>query len=292
MQNSFDIKTIRSKNGSSASFVPELGAICSSLILNKRELLFQNDFFWDRNTDKTRGGIPFLFPICGRLNRNGKASIYLYKEKEYEMSIHGFADKLPWKVIETKNESEITFELNDSEITRKQFPFNFSVKLNYIITDNSLIVNVSFENTGDESMPFYAGFHPYFFTNINKKEKILFNASPTKSIQYNEKCTDVIGSKSTPELPLKITSSDLKDLLIRVDDKKDCQLIFPDNFKINISTSDNEIDFPFIQLYTKNDEPFFCVEPWMGAPNTLNSFSGSKWLKPNETKSAQMTIEV
>lgn len=292
MQNSFNIKTIRSQNGSSASFVPELGAICSSLIFNKRELLFQNDYFWDRNTDKTRGGIPFLFPICGRLNRNGKANLYLYKEKEYEMSIHGFADKLPWKVIESNTEEEITFELTDSEITRKQFPFNFSVKLNYIITDNSLIVNVSFENTGDKSMPFYAGFHPYFFTNINEKEKILFNASPTKSIQYNEKCTDVIGTKSTPELPLKITSPDLKDLLMRMNNSKDCQLLFPDDFNINISTSDNEIDFPYIQLYTKNDEPFFCVEPWMGAPNTLNSVSGSKWLNPGETKSTQMIIEI
>jgi len=285
-------ETIKSKNGSSAEFAPELGAICSSLIFNNRELLFQHDFFWDKNSKKTRGGIPFLFPICGRLERDGKLGTYLYGEKLYEMSAHGFADKMPWKVFEQKNDSEIAFELTHTEDTIVQFPFKFRILLNYKITDNSLTATVTFENTGEKAMPFYAGFHPYFFTKLEQKKNILFSASPTHSIQYNEKCNDVIGTKTAPDLPLPVTSPALKDLLMRTGNQKAARIIFPDNFKINISTSHHEIDFPYIQLYTLKDEPFFCVEPWMGAPNTLNSVTGSKWLKPCETKSAKMTISI
>ncbi len=292
MQNSFDIKTIRSQNGSSAAFVPEFGAICSSLIFNNRELLFRHDFFWDRNSKKTRGGIPFLFPICGRLERDGIPGTYLYEEKRYEMPAHGFADKLPWKVLKQKDDSEITFELTDTEETIIQYPFKFSILLNYKITDNSLTATVTFKNTGKNPMPFYAGFHPYFFTELDQKDNILFNAYPTHSIQYNEKCNDIIGTKTAPDLPLKITSDLLKDLLMKINNNKFAQLLFPDNFKINISTSNSNPDFPYIQLYTLNNEPFFCVEPWMGTPNTLNSINGAKWIKPNEKKSTQMIIEI
>ena len=285
-------KIIHSKNGNSAAFAPELGAICSSLIFNSHELLFQHDFFWDKNSHKTRGGIPFLFPICGRLERDGKLGTYLYGEKLYEMPAHGFADKIPWNVLEQKNDSEITFELTDTEETIKQFPFKFRISLNYKITDNSLTATVKFENTGEKAMPFYAGFHPYFFTELEQKENILFSASPTHSIQYNERCNDVIGTKKSPELPLPVTSPALTDLLMRTGNKKAARIIFPDNFEINISTATQEIDFPYIQLYTLKDEPFFCVEPWMGAPSTLNSVTGSKWLFSGETKSSQMTISV
>jgi len=292
MHDSFNIKNITSPNGATAEFATELGAICSSLILNNRELLFQHDFFWDKNSRKTRGGIPFLFPICGRLERNGKLGTYLYEEKLYEMSAHGFADKMPWNVLEQKDDSEITFELSDTEETLKQYPFKFNILLNYKITDNSLTATVTFKNTGEKAMPFYAGFHPYFFTKLEQKENILFNAAPTYSIQYNEKCNDVIGTKISPELPLPITSPILTDLLMRVNKNKEAELIFPNNYKINISSSNTEIDFPYIQLYTLNDEPFFCVEPWMGAPNTLNSLTGSKWINADETKSVQMIIKI
>lgn len=285
-------KTIKSINGATAEFAPELGAICSSLLFNNRELLFQHDFFWDKNSKKTRGGIPFLFPICGRLERDGKLGTYLYENKLYEMSAHGFADKMPWNVLEQKDDSEITFELTHTEDTIVQFPFQFRILLNYKVSDNSLTATVTFENTGENAMPFYAGFHPYFFTKLEQKENILFSASPTYSIQYNERCNDVIGTKNSPELPLPVTSPALKDLLMRTGNKKAAQIIFSDNFKIDISTSVDDIDFPYIQLYTLKDEPFFCVEPWMGAPNTLNSVTGSKWIPPGETKSAQMTISI
>ena len=28
------------------------------------------------------------------------------------------------------------------------------------------------------------------------------------------------------------------------------------------------------------DQPFFCVEPWMGHPNAMNTVAGVHWLAP------------
>ena len=282
--------TIKSNNISKAVFAPELGAICSSLVFNNRELLFRHDFFWDKNSKKTRGGIPFLFPICGRLFRNQSANTYLYNEKMYQMPVHGFADKLSWNVLPQNIDSEISFALTSTNETFELYPFNFNIVLTYKITDDALTAIAEFENTGDNPMPFYAGFHPYFLTPLSEKNDVLFNANPDYSIKYNESFTDIVGEIPSPKLPAKLTALSLKDLLMRVKKQKDAQIIFPDNFVVNISTSGSEIDFPYIQLYTMENQPFFCVEPWMGAPNTLNSVSGVKWLSPGKKETAKMKI--
>ena len=62
--------------GTVAEIVPELGGIVSSLRLAEsggapREILYRHPWFWSRETDELRGGIPPLFPICGRLLRDG-----------------------------------------------------------------------------------------------------------------------------------------------------------------------------------------------------------------------------
>ena len=48
--------------------------------------------------------------------------------------------------------------------------------------------------------------------------------------------------------------------------------------------------FPYVQLYTVEDQPFFCVEPWMGFPNALNTVAGSRWLEPGRSEKGVLKI--
>ena len=87
--NNFAVYIIISPDGQTrASFVPELGGVGCSIIMphqgKSRELLYLHDNFWEKDLQDLRGGWPFLFPICGRLEL-----------KEYQLPIHGFAPYIP-----------------------------------------------------------------------------------------------------------------------------------------------------------------------------------------------------
>ena len=50
--------------------------------------------------------------------------------------------------------------------------------------------------------------------------------------------------------------------------------------------------FPYVQLYTMTEKPFFCVEPWMAAPNSLNTAKGCRWLEPGAVEHGVLRLWV
>ncbi|MFH0878161.1 MAG: aldose epimerase [Lentisphaerota bacterium] len=282
----FEVWTIVSPDGQSKmSFVTEKGGVGSSLVLNGREWLYLHDFFWQKGpVERIPGGWPFLFPTCGRLERGIKNGVYLYDGHVYHLPSHGFGPRIPWVVLPDHTASALTLELTDTEETRKAYPFLFRVRLTYRIEDNGLVCEQSYTNTGSRPMPYYAGFHPYFLTPPARqgKEKVMLDYRPVRRLVYNESLTDVVGEGPMPDLPVPITTPDINEILSMVDENKETRLIYPDGAELHMKAegAQNKDLFPYIQLYTMPDKPFFCVEPWMGFPNALNTVSGAHWLAP------------
>ncbi len=208
--NGFETCTIASSNGlNQATFVPERGGAISSIIMangsQPRELLYQHDFFWDKTIDDLPGGWPFCFPVCARLERQGRRGAYLYDGNIYEMAIHGFSWSEPWQV-EAETDNSVLLVLRDNDRTRAQYPFSFEVKLHYEMNDDGLICRQSYTNFGDNAMPYYAGFHPYFKTPLPQqgKEQVILNYQPTERFQYNAELTDLVGRQDLFALPTPI----------------------------------------------------------------------------------------
>lgn len=285
----FEMLQITSQDGSvRAEIVPELGAIVSSLEFNGRETLFQHDFFWDSGAEKTRGGIPFLFPICGRLERGGAANAWLCDRRIYSMPIHGFAMRMPWARAGAPAGHEVALELRDTEHTRAQYPFSFMLTLRMTAMPGAFLIRAECTNTGSRPMPYYAGFHPYFLTPEPGKGKELtrLDYKPVSRIPYNASLTDITGETPPPRFPASIADPQINEMLSRIGQDKQARLLMPDKTEIRLETfgiGDPDL-FPYIQLYTLPDRPFFCVEPWMGFPNSLNSFDGCRRLAPGQTE--------
>ena len=283
----------------SATFVPELGAIGSSLILpgpeGPRETLFQHEHFWDPDAELTRGGLPFLFPVCGRLERGGKEDAYCYDHRWYTMKIHGFAHRLPWNVLAADDPGELVLELNANELTSEQYPFSFTVRLTLRVEPGRLICEQEYHNRGDRPYPYYAGFHPYFLTPPpdGGKSDVRIELAPLRVLAYNSKLTDVIGVKSMqPAFPASISDPRINEQLLHMGKDKNVCLRFPDGFAIQMragGASDPDM-FPYVQLYTMADKPFFCVEPWMGVPNALNTVDGVRRLAPGDAEAGRLLI--
>ena len=196
MQHGYEVWTIGSPDGGTrASFVPEKGGTGSSLIVRGRELLFLHDYFQDRQTERIPGGWPFLFPICGRLERGGEAGRYLLDGRTYRLPSHGFGPRMPWQVIESERADTLVMKLAYSEETLVAYPFRFEVTLAYRVEDGVLVCEQAYRNCGGVPMPYYAGFHPYFLTPEPGagKESVVLDFSPTGAFRYNERFTDLVG---------------------------------------------------------------------------------------------------
>ncbi len=131
-----------------------MGAQLSSLRLSGREYLWQGDpAFWPRQA-------PILFPIVGSL-REGRANS---AQGPCTMGRHGVARNYLHEVVERAADgSSVTFELQDSEETRKAYPYRFKLNMVYAITgEATLSQTFRVTNTGDVPLPFCVGGHPAF----------------------------------------------------------------------------------------------------------------------------------
>ena len=293
----FETVTIISKdNVTSATFVPQRGGAASSIIMPGRtqpfELLYLHDFFWDKKISDLPGGWPFCFPVCARLEHEGKLGIYFYDGKSYELPIHGFSWLEAWS-IEEEGRDYLVMALQDNERTRLHYPFAFDITLRYEVFPGKLVCHQTYCNRGKKPMPYYAGFHPYFLTPPPNagKEKVFLNYHPTERFVYNKNYTDVIGTTDLFKLPTSISNVDIHEQLTRVGHKKEITLQFPSGDIIHLQAEGVEDDmlFSYIQLYTIPEKPFICVEPWMGYPNAMNR-NGARWLGPGACDQGVLTL--
>jgi galactose mutarotase-like enzyme len=296
----FAVYTISSADGRTrASFVPEKGGVGSSIVMpyngRERELLFLHDNFWQRNNVyDLSGGWPFLFPICARLERMGKAGSYLHDGKIYQMPIHGFAPYLSWKVLQNNASDTLMLELTDSAQTLAMYPFKFKVQLTYKVNNCKLTCEQIYTNIGDKPMPYYAGFHPYFLTPpaTNGKAEVVLNYKPLRCLRYNSRLTDIVGEKALFAIPTSVANPEINEQLTEVPVNNIINLTYPDGFNLFMQTTNEGVDnlFRYLQLYTIANKPFICVEPWMAFPNALNTILGTRILAPSCSETACISL--
>jgi galactose mutarotase-like enzyme len=278
-----------------ASFVPDRGGAASSIIMHgvqgARELLFLEDAFWDKDSRDLPGGAPFCFPICGRLFRDGEAGVYLYEGHRYMMDIHGFAWKKRWQVSAHTDDS-IVMCLADDEDTLKQYPFNFALTITYTVKDNALHCGVSITNTGRAPMPYYAGFHPYFLMpdGLLKKE-VMLDLQSSHRYQYNSMLTDIVGRLPALDFPCSVSEPAINESLNVIHGDHAFSLSYPSGDVLQMRVHSEPYDLlSFVQLYTRDDAPFMCVEPWMGHPNAMNTAGAVRYLPAGAQDTINMTI--
>ncbi len=329
-----NIKKIVASDGvTSMSFVPAIGGMGCSLIMpglhGPRELLYLHDeaaglLDWtgsrigvrDDNTAAVIstpspvipapepgpsqkaitdliGGWPFCFPVCARLSHEGEEGVYFYHDQRYDMKIHGVSWYLPWQVI-IEETSRLVLQLEANDHTRKIYPFEFCVTLDYRIEPGKLTCHQTYTNNDDDKMPYYAGFHPYFLTPAvdEGKADVVVAFSSDYRLQYNDELTDIVGKQPAINWPASASAPAINEQLSHVEGDNRFQLRYPDGDCVTMRCwSDDDADmFPYIQTYTMPQKPFVCVEPWMDHPNALNTAGACRWLSAGQSETAMMEL--
>lgn len=150
-----------------AEIVPAHGGMVAQIELEGKELLHI-----DRGQLETApmaaGGMPILFPFPSKT----KDDAYQFKGKQYHMPMHGLVKNDVFAVGETgENRARLWLE-NSPSWKAQYYPFDFRLEVEYRLEKNSLTVLFGIENRGDEAMPHYLGWHPFFKSTDKKRIRL------------------------------------------------------------------------------------------------------------------------
>lgn len=250
---------------------PEKGGMATSFTKNGEEYLWLRDKNFE-STDRPRCGVPILFPSCGKPDDG----VHIFDGGRYPMEVHGFADLLPWQVKSATDE-EIVLTLAPNGLTKFVYPFDFLLTMRYTLQGNRAELALTVTNTGDKTLPFSVGFHPYFA------------ASSLEAMKFDITCATCSENAKgeQPAAPAQITlttkegSADSLRLLtgvqspMRVTDTGTGHVVevdFGDNFGNGV-------------LWQQDAEDFVCMEPWNGWANSVNEPGKHEELAPGASES-------
>ncbi len=261
--------------GTEASILPEKGATVISLKKDGKDFLYRNNENL-RSQERPRCGIPFLFPIFGRL----KDSRYVWDGKEYIMEIHGFGHTSIWSVV-SHEENRLVLTLEANENTLAQYPFLFRVTLDFTVADGVLTIAQVYENLDTKPMPYNYGFHPYFLTERSEDLQVEATADTYFDFakgpsSFGHGSVTLTMPKSAPETGAAFMGVHSPTILRNETEGRKLTMEFDGSFHTHV-------------LWSQADKPFLCVEPINGTADGLNS-RVYLTLHPGETKTAYIRL--
>lgn len=229
------------------------------------------EYIWVGDEKFWEGRAPLCFPVCGRFYETK----YSYKGDIYSLGTHGFLRNSTLSVAE-QTETSICFALSSNEETKKGYPFDFLLKVWYILEGDKLINRFEVINTGKEVLPATVGGHPGFNVPLDGKGSfedyyVEFEneCSPDELILSAERCLVTGNKRYYPLENGKIIR--LRHSLFDIDAVFLCRT----DSSVTLRSDKTERfvkltypDMPYLGFWHKprTNAPYVCIEPWCGLP--------------------------
>ena len=267
--------SIQDTSGIRAVILPEKGATVISLCKDETEFLYCDPENLS-SPERPRCGIPFLFPIFGRL-QDGK---YSWDGTEYAMEIHGFGHTSSWKVA-AQEDAMLRLVLEANEDTLTQYPFRFRVTLEFTVEQGALTIRQTYENLDEKPMPYNYGFHPYFLTEKLENLRVETNADTFFDFAVGGKAfghgsVSLSMPEGAPETGAAFMGVHGPTVLHNDSERKRLTMEFDESFHTHV-------------LWSQAGKNFLCVEPVNGSANGLNT-GVYLTLQPGESKTAFLRL--
>lgn len=276
--------------------VMQKGAELASVIIKEtgEERIWQADpTVWPRHA-------PLLFPHCGKLLENTLKA----DEGEFPAAQHGFARDADFDMEELQP-GRILLCLNANEETRKIYPYDFTIEVEFTLQENTVLQKVTVKNQGKNGiMPFNIGFHPGFALPFGKSEK-------------TEDYEIVFENKESPKLiktPMGYVSGETETLFENKDSLALADDLFANDSLCLTGLTSSYValrdkygkgvkvaigSFPYVLLWgpPSGPLPFMCIEPWHGLPDGPDAYGdfankpGVTELAPKEVWSTVLEME-
>ena len=285
------------KNKQLTVTVDSMGAELKSIADNAtgREYLFQADpVYWNRTS-------PVLFPFVG----GTKEKTYFYNGKKYEARQHGFARDMQFSLV-SQTDTELWFAIRDTEETRANYPFSFTLSLGYHLANSTVTVLWKVRNDGAQPMHFSIGGHPAFCCDLTNA-KLRFEKAGEPVSEIVSGILEMNGSnclsKRTKRFPLQRGVLPLapemfdEDALILENRQADAVTLIDGSGRDVLTVA---FAAPLFGVWspTGKNAPFVCIEPWYGRCDSadfsqrLEEKAYSTALAPGDTFAAEYSVTV
>ncbi|MFA5857700.1 MAG: hypothetical protein WC955_01385 [Elusimicrobiota bacterium] len=270
-----------------------------------------------------RGRAPLLFPAVGRNYTNEQMSVdidkknkppcgYMHYGKKYKIPIHGFVMDLPWELDSFGVNNNIPYAVcryKSDAVSRKYYPFKYELVSKYELTQEKKVIITYTVLSMSDGMFFSVGNHltlKYPFTGkdsgynngmIKTRATKGFVLSPYgitsekfNTINYaggvtleNDKYLDMVigGYNSVDDLWVDFIDSNA--FTLRVEQRE----VVPSGGMPKMS-----LEHFYYVFWGQRENNLYCVEPWYGAPNSLNTRKGVVMLNKNESCTWQMELKI
>ncbi len=266
------------KTPSRVEILPERGALVTSFVVGKRELLYLDPATLADRSKNVRGGIPVLFPMAGKLADEK----YTVDGRSYTMKQHGFARNSAWTVRDRKTDTDarLTLSLASNDATRAMFPWDFEVRLTYVLSGNTLRIEQRYENRSSTPMPLHAGFHPYFAVPDNQKAATSITTDANRAYDNARGVTKTFTG-------FDLTKSEV-DMFLLDHTLRETVLERADGNNVEI---DMDPSFTTLVVWTVAGKDYVCVEPWTARGNALNTREHLIEIAPGAAHEAVIAIK-
>jgi galactose mutarotase-like enzyme len=299
--------TIKLKNKRFEAVFNTLGAEINSL----KSIGDNTEYIWTGDPSVWKFHAPILFPHVGRI-RDGYTVV---GDKEFKLGCNGFARDLEFKLLR-HNTVSAEFELNESDYTADKYPWKFSLRVFYELTDTGLVFRSTVTDTDADEITFSLGSHTAFCCPRNTDPAGTKNSDYQIEFEKKEPLTSVVcvgdgylgadeegtapytklyGEKNPGIIPLDENGfgnghffTAFNSDWVGLRNKKTGQLI-----KVNTSA------YPYLMVWQNKGTPrFVCIEPWYGTPDP--DVTDHRWenkpallsLKSGESFTADQTITI
>lgn len=282
--------------------LPEKGARLMNWNVTLGDGTVRDVIYWPEEADladiaQVRGGNPILFPFNARTFDRG--DIHFWRDPEgvrRPMPMHGLARQGKFKTVQADDNGFTALYLADDE-AREVYPYDYEFTVKYRFEALRVICELSLQNLGDKPIPWSAGHHFYFTVPWTDG---LTRADYAMRIPATERCRHAKDGSLVPGPQLKeIESMDHPDLSDCVHlGLKENSVIFGErghagDVVVSLGTDDVPVkDSAFVTWTESPDAPFFCVEPWMGPPNSPEHKRGLHHVAPGQTQVFTVAVKV
>lgn len=262
-------------SGLSADVAPHGAQLMSLKTAEGQELLWQGDpRYW---ADRAPILFPLIGPVVGGQIHHGRHS--------YPMPPHGFARGRNFAVSQ-QTPTSCLLELRDDRETRSHYPFAFTLRVGFELSDDSLHCIISVENPNEESLPADVGFHPGFnwpLTPGQVKEDFAIVFAESEPAPIRRGVEDPIlllpeGRRTPVEGNVLRLRDDLFEENAIVFDRPNSRSVTygaPGGLGLRVDFPDS----PNLAIWSRPGAPYVCIEPWQGYPSQID-FEGPFVEKP------------
>ena len=266
--------------------VCSVGAELQSVYSKTLEL----EYIWQPGTETFAHHTMLLFPNPGRIAHDR----IIVGGKVYPAMMHGFANDMDFRLVK-HSEERILLELAATDYTRRYFPYEFRLQVEFKLDGDKVVQNFYVINDDQKAVYYCLGAHPGFYCPIELGEcgddySLVFNRPQKLNQNQLEENTRLLTGKQIPylveetEIPLSDHFFDNGPLLFSGMDAETLTL------RSNRSGHFMELGIAGFESLCLWGAPtkmsVICIEPWCGTSDRTDT--DHVW----ETKPGVRRIEV